>query len=179
MKKVFQWLNKLEEVILCLLLVAMTLLVFIEVVMRFGFNQGLIWAEEVTLYLGAWLVLFGASYGVKTGAHIGVDAFVKKLPSLYQRLVALLTITLCLVYCGLFIYGGWIYLSKLKMIGLEMEDLPIQKWQASSILVIGFILLALRFIQVAIKLFKGETSTLQFANEAKESMSLAKEGSKE
>ncbi|MDE1464483.1 TRAP transporter small permease [Spartinivicinus poritis] len=179
MKKIFQWLNKLEVAILCLLLVSMTLLVFIEVVMRFGFNQGLIWAEEATLYLGAWLVLFGASYGVKTGAHIGVDAFVKTLPSLYQRSVALLTIVLCLVYCGLFIYGGWIYLSKLKMIGLEMEDLPIPKWQASSILVIGFVLLAIRFIQAAIQLIKGETNTLQFANEAKESMSLAKEGSKD
>ena len=69
-----------EESFISLLLVSMTLLVFAEVVARFLFNVGFLWMEEVTLTLGAWFVLFGASYGVKVGAHIGVDAFVQVLP---------------------------------------------------------------------------------------------------
>lgn len=72
--------TKLEETFLSLLLVAMTLLVFVEVVMRFGFNTGIHWAQEMTLLLAAWFVLYGASYGIKVGAHIGVDVFVKMLP---------------------------------------------------------------------------------------------------
>ncbi|MBP0049613.1 TRAP transporter small permease [Marinobacterium sp. AK62] len=165
----------IEEAILSLLLLAMTLLVFAEVVARFGFNAGIHWAQEVTLLLSAWFVLFGASYGVKVGAHIGVDVFVKMLPAGVHRGVTLIAIALCLFYCGLFLYGSWIYLAKMKMIGIELEDLPIPKWTVMTILVIGFALLALRFVQLGWKVLKGEADGFHFADEAEESMEIARD----
>ncbi len=165
----------IEEAILSLLLLAMTLLVFAEVVARFGFNAGIHWAQEVTLLLSAWFVLFGASYGVKVGAHIGVDVFVKMLPAGVHRGVTLIAVALCLFYCGLFLYGSWIYLAKMKMIGIELEDLPIPKWTVMTILVIGFALLAIRFLQLGWKVLKGEADGFHFADEAEESMEIARE----
>ncbi len=167
--------SQFEEGFLSLLLVSMTLLVFAEVIARFGFNSGIHWAQEVTLLLAAWFVLFGASYGVKVGAHIGVDVFVKMMPPGTHRFFTLVAVTLCLVYCGLFLYGSWIYLSKMKMIGIEMEDLPVPKWIPMSILVIGFVLLIFRFLQLGWKVVKGEADGFHFADEAEESMELAKE----
>ena len=102
-------LNRAEEAIIALLLVTMTLLVFIEVVMRFGFGGGFLWAQELTLHLSAWFVLFGVSYGLKVGAHIGVDAFIKLLPENGQRFLSSIAVLLSLAYCGLFLYGSWIY----------------------------------------------------------------------
>ena len=102
-----------EEAFISLLLVSMTLLVFVEVVARFGFNTGIHWSQELTLILAGWFVLFGASYGVKVGAHIGVDVFVKLLPKKAYRALTLLAIVLCLVYCGLFLAGSWVYVSKM------------------------------------------------------------------
>lgn len=58
-----KFLHRFEETAIGILLVAMTLLVFVEVVLRFVFNTGLFWAQEVTLYMSAWLVLIGASWG--------------------------------------------------------------------------------------------------------------------
>ncbi len=165
--------SRLEESLIGLLLVTITLLVFVEVIMRFFFNTGLLWAQELTLYLSAWMVLLGASWGVKEGAHIGVDAFVKLLPAKAQKAVTLLALGLCLTYCSLFLYGSWVYLSKVKQIGIEMEDLPIQKWQAMSVLIIGFSLLVFRFIQLGIQVVQGKTSGFKLADEAKESMHLA------
>lgn len=165
----------IEEAILSLLLLAMTLLVFAEVVARFGFNAGIHWAQEVTLLLSAWFVLFGASYGVKVGAHIGVDVFVKKLPSGLHRAVTLVAVALCLFYCGLFLYGSWVYLAKMKMIGIELEDLPIPKWTVMSILVIGFVLLIIRFLQLGWKVLRGEAEGFHFADEAEESMEIARD----
>lgn len=167
--------NRAEEGILCLLLAGMTLLVFTEVIMRFGFNTGIMWAEEVTLYIAAWFVLFGASYGVKVGAHIGVDAFVKLLPGKPRRFVGVVAVLLCCVYCGLFLYGGWVYLAKMKMIGIEMEDLPIPKWQAMSILFIGFILLSIRLLQLLWNIITGKQDGFHIVDEAQESMHLARE----
>ncbi|WP_243647278.1 TRAP transporter small permease [Aestuariirhabdus litorea] len=171
--------NSLEEGFIRFLLVAMTLLVFFEVVLRFGFNTGIHWAQEVTLLMAAWFVLFGVSYGIKVGAHIGVDAFVKLLPDKPRRYAAILAVLLCLFYCGLFLYGGWVYLAKLKMIGIELEDLPFPKWIATSILFIGFILLAIRFIHLLWNLVTGKADGFKLADEAKESMHLAEELSKE
>ncbi|MDI3325100.1 TRAP transporter small permease [Pontibacterium granulatum] len=164
-----------EESFLSLLMVSMTLLVFAEVVLRFGFNTGIHWAQEVTLLIAAWFVLYGASYGVKVGAHIGVDVFVKLLPSPIHRFLTLLAIVLALVYCGMFLYGSWIYLAKMKMIGIELEDLPVPKWIPMSVLVIGFALLALRFLELGWKVLKGDAEGFHFVDEAKESMEIAEE----
>jgi C4-dicarboxylate transporter DctQ subunit len=167
--------TRLEEGFLAILLVSMTLLVFAEVIMRFVFGAGIHWAQEVTLLLSAWFVLFGASYGVKVGCHIGVDVFVKMLPPGVHRGVTIFALLLSLVYCGLFMYGSWIYLSKLHMIGIELEDLPVAKWIPTSILFIGFVLLAFRLSQLLWKVLKGEEEGFHLVDEAKESMELAED----
>ncbi|MBQ0782624.1 MAG: TRAP transporter small permease [Amphritea sp.] len=167
--------NQLEEAFLSLLLVAMTLLVFVEVVMRFGFNTGIHWAQEMTLLLAAWFVLYGASYGVKVGAHIGVDVFVKLLPNKAQRFFTIVAVVLCLIYCGLFLYGSWVYLSKMKMIGIELEDMPVEKWIAMSILLIGFAMLMFRFLQLGWKVITHQADGFHFTDEAEDSMGIARE----
>lgn len=166
-------LNRLEESFLCLLLVSMTLLVFAEVVARFGFNAGIHWAQEVTLTMSGWFVLFGASYGVKVGSHIGVDVFVKMLPRHIHRGITILAIVLCLFYCGLFLYGSWIYVGKLHMIGIEMEDLPIPRWMPTSVLLIGFSMLVVRFLVLLWGVITHKTDGFHLADEAKESMHIA------
>ncbi len=167
--------NRLEESFLCLLLVSMVLLVFAEVIARFGFNAGIHWAQEVTLTMSAWFVLYGASYGVKVGSHIGVDVFVKMLPSHVHRVVTMVAIGLCLFYCGVFLYGSWIYLGKLHLIGIEMEDLPIQKWIPTSVLLIGFGLLVVRFLQLLRAVVTHKADGFHLADEAEESMHIANE----
>ncbi|MEZ8148155.1 TRAP transporter small permease [Enterovibrio norvegicus] len=170
-----QFLHRFEEAGIGLLLVAMTLLVFFEVILRFFFNEGLLWAQELTLYMSAWLVLMGASWGLREGAHIGVDALVKHLPTGTQKVVTLIALGGCLAYCGLFLYGSWIYLSKMRMIGIEMEDMPIEKWKAMSCLVLGFALLALRVFSLGYEVWTGKRAGFGFIDEAKESMHLAQE----
>ena len=167
--------NNIEEAIIALLLAAMTLLVFVEVVLRFGFGQGLMWAQELTLHLSAWMVLFGVSYGIKVGSHIGVDALVKILPSTIRRVVSALAVIACLIYCGLFASGAWVYLSKMHKIGIEMEDLPVPKWIAHSILLIGMILMAIRLLILLWAIITGKAEGFALADEAKESMHLAEQ----
>jgi C4-dicarboxylate transporter DctQ subunit len=165
--------GKAEESFLSLLLVAMTLLVFSEVVLRFGFNTGIHWSQEVTLYMMAWFVLFGASYGVKVGAHIGVDSFVKLFPEKIRRAMGLLSVSICIAYCVIFMIGAWNYLSKLKLISLEMEDLEVQRWMSESIIFLGFLLLIFRFAQLLIKILKGEAEGFTHIDEAEEGLELA------
>lgn len=167
--------NNIEETIIALILGTMTLLVFFEVVLRFGFGTGYMWAEELTLYLSAWLVLFGVSYGIKAGSHIGVDALVKILPRDFRRVVSSIAVIACLAYTGLFMKGAWVYLGKLKMIGIEMEDLPIPKWIAESILFIGMVLIAIRLLTLLWMIIVDKADGFKLSDEAKDSMHLKSE----
>ena len=87
--------NRLEEGLIAFLLGTMTLITFSQVVARYVFNSGAVWALELTTYLFAWLVLIGVSYAVKIGGHLGVDAFVKILPSRQQRVLVVVAGLLC------------------------------------------------------------------------------------
>ena len=71
--------DTIEETMIAVLLAAMTLITFANVVARYVFNANILWALEVTVFLFAWLVLLGASYAVKKHVHIGVDVLVSNV----------------------------------------------------------------------------------------------------
>lgn len=167
--------NRAEEAVICILLVLTTLLVFIDVVMRFGFNTGFMWSQELTLHMSGWFVLFGASYGLKVGSHIGMDAFVKLFPRTGRRILSGIAAVLALIYCGLIFYGSWIYLKKMKMIGIDLEDMPIPTWIAHGMLLVGFTFLIIRLLIILFSIITDKAEGFKHADEAKESMELAED----
>jgi len=101
--------NEFEESAIALILGLMTIITFVNVVLRYGFNTGLIWGLEATSFLFAWLVLFGVSYAVKVTAHLGVDAVINLLPPSARRVLALVAATVCVFYAVLVMKGAWDY----------------------------------------------------------------------
>jgi C4-dicarboxylate transporter DctQ subunit len=158
--------NELEEGVIALLFAAMTFVTFSQVVARYAFNTGFVWALELTVYLFAWLVLFGMSYGVKVHAHLGVDAFVRLFSTRTQRVFGLLAVAAGLIYGAILLTGSWHYVWKLFRIGIESEDLPIPQWVPMAILPIGVALLMYRLAQVGVRIWRGEQTTL-LADEAR------------
>lgn len=167
-----KYLKRLDEWLIALLLASMTLLTFAQVVMRYVFNSGFTWAVELTSILFACMIFIGISYGVRVGAHIGVDALVKILPSRIRRATSTIAVLLCLVYAGMVIYGSSQYVLKMKEAGIELEDLPIEMWMVRAILPIGFVLLALRFLPVLFNLITGKSDHLHLADEVEEALKL-------
>ncbi|WP_342075451.1 TRAP transporter small permease [Yoonia sp. SS1-5] len=98
-----------EETAIAVLLGLMTLLTFVNVVLRYGFNLSIIWSLEVVLVMFAWLVLFGISYGFKITAHLGVDAITNLLPEGARKVLALIAGACCIAYALLFLKGAWDY----------------------------------------------------------------------
>lgn len=101
--------NEIEETAIALILGLMTLLTFINVVLRYGFNTGIIWGLEAVTFLFAWLVLFGVSYCVKVTAHLGVDAVINLFSPPIRRVLALVAAAVCLSYAALVLKGAWDY----------------------------------------------------------------------
>jgi C4-dicarboxylate transporter DctQ subunit len=97
---------------------------------------------------------------------------VKLFPRFWQRMIGLFAVLLCLIYCTMFIMGSWEYLNLLYMIGITLEDLPVPKWLAFSVLLIGFVLLAMRLLVVGWRIATNQSCGFKLADEARESMHL-------
>ncbi|WP_027243662.1 TRAP transporter small permease [Leisingera daeponensis] len=101
--------NELEETAIAVILGAMTLITFVNVILRYVFSSGLIWGLEAVTFLFAWLVLFGVSYAVKITAHLGVDAVTSLLAPRTRRIAAIVAGLICLAYAALLLKGAWDY----------------------------------------------------------------------
>ena len=103
------FIDKLEENLIAALLGAMTLLTFANVVARKGFNSNILWGLEATVFLFGWLVLLGASYAVKKGAHLGVDAAINVMSAETRRVTGLIAVGVCIAFSLLLLKGSWDY----------------------------------------------------------------------
>ena len=173
----------------------MVLISFSQVIARYVFNSGWGGALELTQVLFAWLILFGMSYGIKVGSHLGVDALIRTFPKPVFRFFALFGAVACVVYgvtllsaewltiFGVESKGGaWNYFSKIYKIGIGMEDIVLPgflpefmnggerlpRWIAYLILPIGLCLFILRSIQAFIAIWKGERDMIIASHEAED-----------
>jgi len=101
--------DRFEQTAIALLLGLMTLVTFVNVVLRYVFNTGILWGVELTGFLFAWLVVFGVSHGVRVGAHLGVDALLMALPRGLRRGLGLAAVAVCMAYAFLLLKGAWDY----------------------------------------------------------------------
>ena len=154
------WFGRLEELLVAFLLAAMTLVTFAQVVARYIFNYSFVWAFELTTYLFAGLIFLGISYGIRVGAHIGVDALINILPKKIAHLTTIVATLLCMVYSVIVFIGAWSYVATMKMIGIYAQDLPILQWIPRLVLPVGFALMFLRFTQLLITLLHGQDASL-------------------
>ena len=168
-------LDRLEEWIISLMLLAMTGLTFLQVVMRYVFNSGMTWALELTTVFFAVMIFVGVSYGVRVGSHIGVDALVKLMSPGKRKAVSILAVVLCLVYVGFILTGSMQYVLKMKDVGIELEDMPIERWQVLAVMPLGMALTGYRFLQILYDLVTGRADSFKLADEAAEAMGLKAE----
>lgn len=104
-----RWTDTIEETLIAALLGFMTVLTFANVVARYVFNSNILWALELTVFMFGWLVLLGASYAVKIGAHLGVDLIVNMLAPPARRALGLFAAACCIAFSFLLLKGGYDY----------------------------------------------------------------------
>ncbi len=155
--------DRLEEGLIAFLLAGMTVLTAFQVLLRYVFNSGFVWSLEATSYSFAWLVLLGISYGVRTRSHIAVELLVGRLSGNTRKIVSLLALSICLFYAGLMCYGSAVFVQKLFVLGNEARDIPVARWILTSILPLGFALLAARFVGLAFEMWKSGDWSLGFS----------------
>ncbi|MGF2616577.1 TRAP transporter small permease [Rossellomorea aquimaris] len=74
-----QILEKLVIYSVLLLLAVLITLVFLQVVLRFVFSSGMVWAEELDRYIFVWLMFLGITMGVYKQKHIAITVIADRL----------------------------------------------------------------------------------------------------
>lgn len=189
------WSDQIEESLIALLLGLMTLVTFANVIARYVFQDNILWALEVTVFLFAWLVLIGASYCVKITAHLGVDIVIHSVPEGPRRILGLLAVAASLAFCILLLIGSWQYwlpfvgerawyevndiwmpdflqfLKDWMNEGEEWEKLP--RFIPYFALPFGITLLTWRFLQAGWAILKGRKYSIIASHEAEEALTEA------
>jgi TRAP-type C4-dicarboxylate transport system permease small subunit len=97
----------LLKILCALLLAGMVVLVFGNVVLRYGFNSGITLSEEVSRWMFVWLTFLGSIVALRERGHLGVDALVRRLPLWGKKLCFILSHSLVIYAIVLFIMGTW------------------------------------------------------------------------
>ncbi|MDB5844156.1 MAG: dctM [Polaromonas sp.] len=98
---------KLLELLIVLSMVAMVVMVFGNVVLRYGFNRGIDISDEMSRYCFIWLTYIGAMVAMRENGHLGVDTVVKHLGLGGKKLCLFLSESLMLGCNALFFIGTW------------------------------------------------------------------------
>jgi TRAP-type transport system small permease protein len=107
-------LGHITESLIALCLAAMALMVFGNVVLRYGFNSGIAVSEELSRWLFVWLTFAGAVVALKDRAHLGTDMLVSRLPPLGRRL-CLVASQLLMLWMTWLIFAGALAQTRINL----------------------------------------------------------------
>ena len=100
--------------LMALALAVMVVLVFGNVVLRYGFNTGIAVSEEVSRWLFVWLTFLGAVVAIKEHGHLGSDMLVSRL-SVTGKKVCLIVGHLLMLYVTWLIFKGSLDQAKINL----------------------------------------------------------------
>ncbi|QNQ99344.1 C4-dicarboxylate ABC transporter [Pseudomonas oryzihabitans] len=193
---------RLEEALVAFLLAVMTLITFFYVVVNnvyavfyyfadllpflekplFAIGDGILfvsqemtWSVALAKAVFGWLIFIGLAWGVRLGAHLGVDLLIKTFPPALRRSVALLAVGICIFYCGLMTYSSQQWVAALMNANIGAEDLDrfgLRQWHIVMIVPIGFGLMLIRFVEVFLRILRNEQSGFGGHSEAEDALKL-------
>ena len=89
------------------LLAGMVVVAFVQVVLRYVFEEPLSWNEEVARWCFVWMTFLGAALGVKRHAHVSIDNVLMALPPAGQVALRLLGNYVAATVAFALVIPGW------------------------------------------------------------------------
>lgn len=168
LKKIFTWLDiNFEPVLMFVLFYAITLLLTLQVILRFIFATGFSWGEEVARFLFVWLMYFSIAYATRNQRHIRVAFLVQSFGEKAHKVFMIISDLIFLVFSIL------IFLSAIKVCQsvFKYQDMAVTIEVSLNVVygagVVGFALIVFRLIQSIIwKIRKFKDSMEVFENYA-------------
>ncbi len=145
---VIKWLDEnVEKVILVALLALMSVVIILQVFMRYVMQASLSWSEELARFCFVWLIYIGISYGVKKAKHIRVEALLSVFKRKGKYIINMLAYLLFLFFAVYAVYYGFSIYSAIKGTGQSAPSLGVSMSIMYLGMPIGMTLTCIRLIQ--------------------------------
>ncbi|HBH38744.1 MAG TPA: C4-dicarboxylate ABC transporter permease, partial [Curvibacter sp.] len=135
---------------------AMIGLVAVNVLLRYAFSFGSVWAQELEWHLLAALILLGMSYALQRGDNVRVDLFYANFSAGKKFVVDVISVLLILVIALIFIKLSLAYVVQSWSIGEKSPDpggIP-WRWAVKGLIPLGYGLLVLQSLGALLRLFQ-------------------------
>src|SRR5687767_9146176 len=135
------------------LVLAIVLLMATNVVLRYLFSYGSVWAQELEWHLLAPLILFGIAYALLKGEHVRVDVLYAGFSERNKERVNLTSAVLCLAVSVIVVYVSIHYVEQSYVINEQSADPGglTHRWVLKAMIPAGFVLLALQSVAEIVK----------------------------
>lgn len=124
MNKFEQTFIALNRWILIVLLGAMSIIVFSNVVVRYLTNASIPWSEEVSRHMMIWLTFLGSGMVLRCGGHIAIDNLQDSLSSCNARVLRGIVLLLTVAFLSLLAYYGYIYAGRTMLQTTAATEIP-------------------------------------------------------
>jgi TRAP-type mannitol/chloroaromatic compound transport system permease small subunit len=145
---------------LCLAMIA---LVAGNVLLRYAFSLGSVWAQELEWHLLATVILLGLSHALQRGESVRVDLFYARFGPRARFFVNLLSGVLMVAIAGLFVHLSLGYVGQAWAIGETSPDpggIP-WRWAVKGLIPLGFGLVLLQSLAALLRLVLQERQRLE------------------
>jgi TRAP-type mannitol/chloroaromatic compound transport system permease small subunit len=124
-----------------------------NVVLRYLFSYGSVWAQELEWHLLAPLILFAIAYALLKGEHVRVDVAYTHFSERNKALVNVISAVLCLAISAAIIYLSIKYVEQSYSIGERSSDPGglTHRWILKALIPLGFALVALQSLAEIVK----------------------------
>ena len=153
MDKLLKPIYWLENAICVLTMAAVSLLVFGNVVSRYGFSYTPIWSEELSRFLVVWSIFIGVAIGVRKNQHIGVDAIIRFLPHKLKLASEVLLNLIGIVVIGILVYTSLEFIQHTREYEQLSPAMRIPMYIPYIAMPVGLSLSIVHFIHNIVKLF--------------------------
>jgi len=137
----------------------MAFAVFLQFFTRYVLNDSLAWTEEIATYCLVAVVFLGSAMCVRLGRHIHVDFLFRYLPAKVARTLATLIDAVRTLFFAYAAYLVWSFMSIVE--GETMTTIMLPKNWVYGLVLLGFILMFIRSVQVSVENWRRGYSILE------------------
>ena len=156
---IYKYIDIFFDTLCVLIFFAIVIIGGMQVFVRYVLHSNLTWSQEVLQYLLIWLVFVTLGIGMRRNAHIGMDAFINKVPIFLQKIMKSLNYIIAMFFSVIVIHYTF------GIIRISMHQLTPTLRIHIGIIYYGLVLGGIYTFIIGLRFFIESTNNFRESNE--------------
>lgn len=145
LERIDEVISRVEQSLLVVLLSALILIAFSQIILRNLFSTGIAWGDALVRSLVLWTGFIGATVAAREGQHISIDIVSRWLSPKGKKIVAIIIHAFSFSICCFLAFAAMKFIqNELQMKSIIFLGIP--SWILEIILPVTFVIMAFRYL---------------------------------